>query len=147
VGWAFSRSIYHGLAAATAAARRHGHQQVTGAHLIAAFLDDPGSVVARAASSPATSALLHGALAADAALQCTPNPAPIWLAADVRYAVLHTEGDPDVPNTGHVLLRLLADGHTPTSSHLHRIGVDLTDMATRIADLVGCGAQDEPTPA
>jgi ATP-dependent Clp protease ATP-binding subunit ClpA len=141
MGWALSRTVYHALAAATTDAREHGYPEVTGAHLIAAFLDEPGSVVRRACPSEILGATIKTALAdtspmADAAL-------PVGFGADVRYAVLDAEADRETSsNTGHVCLRLLTDPDHQALDQLDSIGVDATGLLTTITTFVGRGEED-----
>jgi hypothetical protein len=148
VSLAISSAIYRGVAAATAHARADGYTQVSGAHLIAAFLDDPGSLVARAAPASATAAAIRAALVADApSPDAWPGgPAPVALAPEVGEAVVHAEHDQPASTTGHVLLRLLARTDTPTSGLLRRIGIDSAEMVARLTELIDDGERDIPTP-
>jgi ATP-dependent Clp protease ATP-binding subunit ClpA len=147
--WALSRSVYHALAAATADARRYRYPQVTGAHLIAAFLDDPGSVVYRACSQPQLGATIKTALARmpENTGVWPPDNLPVGYADDVRDAVLGAESDAEVNSTtGHVFLRLLSCPTCEATQQLEAIGVDASALISSIAALVERGEQDQ-TPA
>jgi ATP-dependent Clp protease ATP-binding subunit ClpA len=143
--WALSRSVYHALAAATSEAREHGYPEVTGAHLIAAFLDDPGSVVRRACTSPAMGATIKNALARTSPGPDPRAPAtlPVGYAPDVRHAVLGAESDhASSSSTGQVLLRLLTAPEKEATRQLDEIGIDATRLIRSITALVDRGEQD-----
>ena len=142
-GVVISRAIYHGIAAATAYARVDGFGQVTGAHLIVAFLQDRGSVVAQAAGDEEPQPTLHQLLITEGEPRIDARgSAPVPLAPDVYDAVMSAERATPVPTTGHVLLRLLADGDSDTSARLTCLGMDPRALAARTARLLCTGTTD-----
>jgi Clp amino terminal domain, pathogenicity island component len=146
MAWALSRSVYHGIGAATANARSCSYPHVSGAHLIAAFLEDPQSMVARADRTTTIGQTIRDALAkaAPARLNWPTGPAPVGLAPEVEVAILDTdEADAGIATTGHVLLRLLTGPHSVTTRQLARMGVDPTELTATIADLLSRGEQDQ----
>lgn len=140
-----SRAIYHGLAAATSRARADGYPHVTGVHVISAFIDDQGSVVARASGAMMTPSTLRRVLIASGApdVAWPVDSQPVPLAPDVYDAVFDAERSCPVPSTGHVLIRLLADPCSPTCGHLASLGIDPRELAVRTAALLDNGDHDQ----
>lgn len=141
---ALSRAVYHALAAATSDARSYGYPQVTGVHLIAAFLNDPATVVSRAHSAQTTGASIKARLIAFAPSppHRAPETLPVGFAPDVRNAFLTEKGENEPVSTGDVLLRLLDHPDTPTSVQLGELGLDLSGLRASAAALLERGERD-----
>ncbi|HEY1488109.1 MAG TPA: Clp protease N-terminal domain-containing protein [Micromonosporaceae bacterium] len=146
-----TRRVQCALIRAADAARAQGHREVTAAHVVAAFLDDPGSIVGRTYGQTSASALIRATLAAAAAVDAgagrpaTTPIGPLDLEPAARLAVhraARDAGDRAVTTADVVVAALLYPPDT-VARLIRACGVDADELLTAVRSAIDLGERED----